>query len=136
MQAFVSDQSANFGSVAISAGNDFSVVAAIDLPPGSWVVLATVALAGGPPTNCDVQVVFLLDGQLYTSGVQCDIVGGPNSFLVIPLTTGLALDRKQTLAIGCRATQAGVSSQPTTITAIQVESVTMIRDQYLGAPPA
>jgi hypothetical protein len=105
------------------------------------VVFATVALAGATSATgtTAVQTGFLLDGQVYSTLVQSDFVvadtldGSISGFRVVPLTTGLVLDRSQTLQVGCLATRPGtVSSQPTTITAIQVESVTRIRDQFPG----
>jgi hypothetical protein len=131
VKAFVADQSGNFGSVAISAGADFTVIGALPLAPGSYVVFANIALAGSAPDSTDVQVTFLLDGTIYGEAVQDVVVGGPNGFLVVPLTTGLALDEPRTLQVACRATAVGVASQPTTIAAIQVESVARIRDQQL-----
>ncbi len=135
MRAFVSDQGA-FDSLVIGSGPEYTVVAALELPPGSWVVFATVALvADTSATGTIVQMGFLLDGEPYSTFVQsnfviADTVGGALGYLVAPLTTGLALDGAQTLQVGCVATQPDtVSSQPTTITAIQVESVTRIRDQ-------
>jgi hypothetical protein len=130
MRAFVSDQGSS-GSLVIGTGlDDFTVVAALELPPGSWVVFATVALAStGATGTAVVQIAFLLDGKIYSTAVQSDFGG----FLVVPLTTGLALDRRQTVQVGCVATEPDtVSSQPTTITAIQVESVTRIRDWFPG----
>ena len=98
MRAFVSDQSSSFNSVVIGTAPDSTVVASLKLPPGSWVVFATVALAAA------------------TSGFQ-----------VVPITTGLVLDTPTTLQVACVATRKNtVSSQPTTITAIEVESVTRI----------
>jgi hypothetical protein len=138
MRAFVSDQGANFSSLVIGTGPDFTVVAALELPPGSWVALAAATSVTG---TCVVQTGFLLDGQIYSTFVQSDFVvadtldGGISGFRVVPLTTGLALDRPQTVQVGCVATQPDtVSSQPTTITAIQVESVTRIQDQFPGGP--
>lgn len=138
MRAIVSDQG-NFESLIIGTGPDFTVVAFLELPPGSWVVFATLALAAasGVTGTSSVQTGFLLDGEIYSTLVQSDFVvadtldGGVSGFRVVPLTTGLALDRPQTIQVGCVATEpATVSSQPTTIMAIQVESVTRIRDQY------
>jgi hypothetical protein len=138
MRAIVSDQG-DFESLVIGTGPDFTIVAFLELPPGSWVVSATVALAAASNVTgaSVVQTGFLLDGEIYSTFVQSDFVvadtldGGVSGFRVVPLTTGLALDRPQTIQVGCMATQPGtVSSQPTTITAIQVESVTRIRDQY------
>lgn len=134
MQAFVADQSGNWAAEPIGAGDTFTVIGAVELPPGSWIVLATVALASSAPDSIDIQTTLLLDGAIHGTAVQSNIIGGPNRFLVIPLTTGLALDHPQTLQIGCRASQSGVASQPSTITVIQVESVARIRDQYLGGP--
>jgi hypothetical protein len=137
MRAFVSDQSGNFDAVPISTGPLPTIVAALELPPGSWVAFATVALSMGvSSTPTDVEAGFLLDGDLYSPVAQTAFaVSAAGSFAVVPLTTGLALDRPQTLQVGCRASQPdAVGSQPTTITAIQVDSVTRIQDQFLGGP--
>ena len=132
MRALVSDQSSSFGSVVIGTGPDFTVVASLKLPPGSWVVFATVALASATSVlgTTVVEIVFQLDGQPYGTAVQSDFTitktgGSMSGFVVVPLTTGLVLDTPKTLQVACQATQKStVSSQPTTITAIQVESVT------------
>ena len=131
MQAFVSDQSSAFNSVVIGTGPDFTVVASLKLPPGSWVVFATVA--SGAATSAlgttVVQIAFQLDGKLYGTAVQSDFTitntgGSISGFRVVPLTSGLVLDVPKTLEVGCVATQNNaVASQPTTITAIQVELV-------------
>jgi hypothetical protein len=64
---------------------------------------------------------------LPSDGFWHDIAHVLGGFQVVPLTTGLVLDEPTTLQVGCVATQKNtVSSQPTTITAIQVESVTRI----------
>jgi hypothetical protein len=135
MRALVSDEEV-FTSVDIGTGPDFTVVAALKLPPGSWVVFATVALAAASNAlgTYTIQMLFQLDGAPYGTAVQTDFtianqVGGSvGGFRVVPLTTGLVLDAPKTLQVGCVATQKNtVSSQPTTITAIQVESVTRIR---------
>ena len=46
MRALVSDQSVDFESLVIGTGPQFTVVAFLELPPGSSVAFATVALAG------------------------------------------------------------------------------------------
>ena len=126
IRAIVSDQG-NFESLVIGTGPGFTVVAFLELPPGSWVVFATVALAAasGVTGTSVVQTGFLLDGEIYSTFVQSDFVvadtldGGVSGFRVVPLTTGLALDRPRTIQVGCTATEPEtVSSQPTTITAI------------------
>jgi len=134
MQAFVADQSSSFVSVVIGTGPDFTVVASLKLLPGSWVVFATVALGTATSVlgTTVVQMIFLLDGKPYGTSVQSDFTIADSGaiiegFRVVPLTTGLVLDTSKTLQVGCVATQGNtVSSQPTTITAIQVESVTRI----------
>jgi len=134
MQALVSDQSSSFGSVVIGAGPDFTVVATLKLQPGSWVVFATVALASATSVlgTSVVEIMFQVDGNLYGTAVQSDFTitnsgGVISGFRVVPLTTGLVLDKPKTLQVGCRATEKStVSSQPTTTTAIQVESVNRI----------
>ena len=131
MQASVSDQSASFGSVVIGIAPNATVVASLKLHPGSWVVFATVAFASsGAVGKTVVQVLFQLDGRIFGQEVQSTFTAdnAVAGFLVVPLTTGLVLDTPKTLQIACVAGHAGlVTSQPTTITAIQVDSVTVIR---------
>ena len=98
------------------------------------MVFATVALASATSVlgTSVVEIMFQLDGNLYGTAVQSDFTitnsgGVISGFRVVPLTTGLVLDKPKTLQVGCRATEKNtVSSQPTTITAIQVESVNRI----------
>jgi hypothetical protein len=131
LKAFVSDQSSVFGSVVIGTG---TVVASLKLPPGSWVIFATVALAaaGGALGTTVVQARFALNGTPFSQEVQTNFTvttSGPSiaGFTVIPLNSGVVLNQQKTLQVVCTATQANtVSSQPTTITAIQVESLTHV----------
>jgi hypothetical protein len=134
MRAFVSDQSSSFNAKVIGGPPDSTVVASLELPPGSWVVFATVALGGNaaPGTTASVQMFFQLDGEIYGEQVQssfaiADQSGVAIGFQVVPFTTGLVLDTLKTLQVACVASPANsVVSQPTTITAIEVESVTRI----------
>ena len=134
MRAFVSDQSSSFNAVDIGTTPDSTIVASLKLPPGSWVVFATVALgaATSTPGTTTVQMFFQLDGNLYGTSVQTDFTisdqsGIISGFQVVPFTTGLVLDTPKTLQVVCVATRKNtISSQPTTITAIEVESVTRI----------
>jgi hypothetical protein len=114
MHALVSDEE-QFGAVVI--GIDFTVVATLKLPPGSWVVFATVALGAASSVlgTASVLMRFQLDGNPYGTEVQSDftvtdqfggIVGGAR---VVPLTTGLVLDTDKTLQVACVATR-GVRS--------------------------
>ena len=74
MQAFVSDQSSSFNAVDIGTAPNSTIVASLKLPPGSWVVFATVALgaATSTPGTTTVQMFFQLDGNLYGTSVQTD----------------------------------------------------------------
>jgi len=107
MRAFVSDQSSSFNAKVINGSPDGTIVASLDLPPGSRVIFATVALAGNaaPGATVNVQMFFELDSKIYVGGNQCvfAISGTVNGFQIIPLTTGLVLDTPKTLQIVCFA---------------------------------
>jgi len=121
MRAFVSDQSSNFNAKVIDGPPGHTVVASLDLPPGSWVVFATVALAGNAAPGTTVIRRSLSSAARYTVGRSSVI------FQVIPFNTGLVLDTAKTLQVACVAQPANAAvSQPTTITAIEVGSVTRI----------
>jgi Transmembrane secretion effector len=51
MRTFVSDQGADFSSLVIGTGPDFTVVTALELPPGSRVVFATGSAVGAGATS-------------------------------------------------------------------------------------
>ena len=70
MRALVSDQSSSFNAKVISGPPDRTVVASLALSPGSWVVFATVALAGNaaPGATVNVQMFFELDSKIYVGG--------------------------------------------------------------------
>ena len=91
-QAIVSDQSSSFTSVVIDTG---TVVASLKLPPGSWVIFATVALAAATSAlgTTVVETMFTLDGKLFGQEVQTDFMitntgSSISGFGVVPLTTG------------------------------------------------
>lgn len=140
IQAIVSDQSDQFSAQIIGNGPEFTVTAFLELPRGSWVAFATATFGsnGFIPGTSSVQTVFLLDGDIYSTVVNSNFTVADNGdgFLVVPLTTGLTLDTTQTLQVGCVASQPDIiMSQQTTITAIQVDSVTRIRNQAPGPGP-
>jgi hypothetical protein len=130
MQAFVSDQSGAWTTVVLGAGPDFTVTASLKLPPGSWVVFVTAAFGRTNGGGTGVSVGFLINGQLHGQLVNSDLSGA--GFVAVPLTTGLVLDAPTTLQIGCIANKKDtIASLPTTITAVQVESLTRIVDTAL-----
>lgn len=134
MRAIVSDQGLNFESGPVSAGNEFTVIAALELPRGAGWSSPRLPWPLRPPDPSMSSPPCWLDGNLYSPAVQSDMVPDGNSFVAVPLMTGLALDRAQTVQVGCRATAEGIACQMTTLAAIQVESVHRIGDQYLGGP--
>jgi hypothetical protein len=131
LKAFVSDQSSVFGSVAVGTN---TVIASLQLPPGSWMIFATVALAptGGVLGTTVVQARFALNGVPFSQEVQTDFTVTTSGnfiagFTVFPLNSGVVLNQQKTLQVMCTATQPNiVSSQPTTISAIQVPSLTHV----------
>jgi hypothetical protein len=131
LKAFVSDQSSVFGSVVVGTN---TVITSLQLPPGSWVIFATVALAptGGVLGTTVVQARFALNGVPFSQEVQTDFTVTTSGnfvagFMVFPLNSGVVLNQQKTLQVMCTATQPNiVSSQPTTITAIQVPSLTHV----------
>lgn len=136
MQAIVSDQSGDFGLVTI--GTDFTVIAAVNLPPGNWVAFATATLTTTATGTTNIQTGFLLGGEIYSPFVQTqlvvtDLLTSAGASQVVPITTGLTINTLQTLQVACRASPPDVVySQPSTITAIQVESLTRIQNQWPG----
>ena len=91
MRALVSDQSSSFNSKAIGGSPHSTVVASLELPQGSWVVFATVALAGNaaPGTTASVQMFFQLDGNRYGEPVRSNFTitdqsGAISGFQVVP----------------------------------------------------
>jgi len=106
IRAIVSDQSEQFDSQTIGTGPEFTVTAFLELPRGSWAAFATATFACGTPGTSAFQTGFLLDGDLYSPVVSADftVAVGGGGFLVVPLTTGLTLEKTQTLQVGCVAT--------------------------------
>ena len=74
-------------------------------------------------------VMFALNGVPFSQAVQTDftVTSSGLGFIVFPLNSGVVLTQQKTLQVVCTATQPNiVSSQPTTITAIQVPSLTHV----------
>jgi hypothetical protein len=137
IRAIVSDQGDLFDAQIIGTGPEFTVTAFLELPRGSWVAFATATFGNSDfaPGTSVVQAAFLLDGDLYSTIVNSNFTVPDNGegFLVVPLTTGLTLETTQTLQVGCLAARPNtIESQQTTITAIQVDSMTRIRNQAPG----
>lgn len=119
--AFYKDQSDTFGSESLNL-NTFIKTVTLSLPAGSYVVNATAAFGSGVAFNvvqCQIQ---------WTGGsgpaVQGTIGGSANSFLVMPLMSPVTLAATDDVSIACRG-GSDVNTQPSAITAIQVETVTI-----------
>ena len=125
------------GFFAFPQGGDWSPVALgtepveiqrITLPAGSYIVQASAALA-----TEDTQVTHFVACGLGVAGViqgelSRGLLGGatPPTFLTLSLTAGFAIDATQDLSLVCVTDVPDVViSQPSPITAIRVDSLTV-----------
>ena len=114
---------------AVSLGTGFSVIQKISLPAGSYVATVSAVLASSDPEPRLVDCIFSVGGPT-TGQLSRGMVGGqgPNNFLTLPNTVVFSIQARTNLSVACRADVADrVFSQPSPLTAIQVGSVTVIR---------
>jgi hypothetical protein len=118
---FLKDQRSSFGSQALS-GTPLAIIK-LTLPSGRYVVNATAAVVGGV-TFATAQCFLRgsISGNV-SDAVQTTTGGSGNSFAAIPLTTAFTLTATEDIALVCSAS-GSVSTQPSTITAIRVETLT------------
>jgi hypothetical protein len=125
--AFYIDQRGNFASQSLDP-SEFTTLVTLSLPAGSFVVNGIAALVGNSAfhtAQCRIGTNTGILGDL----VQTSIGGAPTSFGTITLTTAFTLDAPADAAILCRASSDDISTQPSTLNAIQVETLT---DQSAG----
>lgn len=115
---------------AINIGTGFTVIQKISLPAGSYVATAMAVLASNDPearlVDCMLAVGGVRRGQLARG-----MVGGlgANNFTTIPNTIVFAIKVRTNLTVVCQADLANrVVSQPSPLTAIRVDSVTVQRE--------
>jgi hypothetical protein len=124
--AFLADNSQVFGSKSIASGDNFTPLLTLSLPPGSYVVNAVAALASNttglaslPNVDCAItstnQIFVLNRGTMAPS---------PNSGISIPVTTAFTLTASDNVSLACRSGQAPVTTQASSIVAIQVATLT------------
>jgi hypothetical protein len=119
---FFTNNDQSFGSVPIPTSGSVTVIA-LPLPAGTFILNAVVALGGGS-SFVIVKCVFSTSTNPFFTGVQTQVGGPLTSFAAIPLTTAVSLAAADTVSINCSATADGVASQPSSINAVQVATLT------------
>lgn len=128
--AFVADNS-SIGNAFISTDlSSPTTIAALQLSPGNYVLNGVVGLYANIPAGTLVPFVNVAcrfaDGAGTIGAEFRALVGGKStSFASIPLTAAITLSASDTVAVTCvaEATSIQVSTQPSVVTAIQVESL-------------
>src|SRR5512138_1089520 len=120
------DESKVFGSQLLDTTNTGTTLAKLSLPAGSYVVNATAAFASGPAFQA---VLCYITGSItkpLAFAIQGEIGGSLNSFLALPLTTAFTLAAPEDVSLVCSAAGGAnpVSTQPSTMTAIHVATLT------------
>ena len=114
---------------AISLGTGFSVIQKISLPPGSYVATGMAVVAATDPKLRSVDCSFAVGGLTRGQLARGMVGGGINTFATIPNTIVFTIAETKNLSLACRADVADhVVSQPSPLTAIKVNSVTVVRE--------
>lgn len=104
---------------------DFTVKT-LSLPAGSYVVHATAAFARTFSSTFSGVACTLRTGSGQFGDQDQSTVGGDfNSFALVPLAAAFTLAGPDTVSIICTAFTDGVFTQPSTITAIQVQTLSV-----------
>jgi hypothetical protein len=99
-----------------------TVIQRLTLPPGKYIANAIASLASNNLTSVRCRLTIGTLDSDYVTGV----VGGElNDFLTLALTFGFTVQAPQDLVLSCTAASAGVVSQPSPITAIRVDRLTI-----------
>lgn len=113
------------GWVTVIIGTDPTVPTVLQrltLPPGKYIANAIASLASSNLTSVRCRLtVGTLDSDYVTGVVGREL----NDFLTLALTFGFTIQAPQELAIACTAASDGVVSQPSPITAIRVDRLTI-----------
>jgi hypothetical protein len=120
--AFLKDQRGSFSSQLINSPSFVNIVT-LSLPAGSYVVNATAALVGGATFVTAQCAINRASGAGLSDDLQATLGGSANSFGVIPLTAAFTLTAADNVSLACRS-NGNVSTQPSTIAAIQVATLT------------
>jgi hypothetical protein len=113
----------NWGTVKIN--EEFTVIQNLLLPAGSYVANASAVLAADNTSDVSVDCIFMLNSVIQGEAVRVTMGASFNNFASLPLTTAFTIDTPKELTVACRTTGTQVFSQPTSITAISVDSLTI-----------
>jgi hypothetical protein len=120
--AFYVDQRGSFASQSLDPAT-FKTLVRLTLPAGTFVANGVAALVGTTAyhtAQCRIGVTVGFLGDL----LQTTIGGTPTAFGTMTLTAAFTLDAPAEVALLCRASSDDISTQPSTMTAIQVGTLT------------
>lgn len=122
---FASPQIGGWASVALD--QQFRDIQRLSLPPGRYVANATAQLASGDPNFHGVSCLLRVGDLIVSDAMQGLIGGGVNNFVTLPLTFAFTIRTTQNLAVACATENSGLGivSQPSPITAIRVDRLTI-----------
>jgi len=103
---------------------EFREMRRLSLPPGRYIANATAGFASSTPDFFIAECIFFLGEGMQGELSRATLGGSFGNFVTIPLTVGVTLKTPQDLLVACRGDSA-VSTQPTTITAIRVDRLTL-----------
>jgi hypothetical protein len=121
---FFTNNDKKFVAVNIPTSGGVTVIA-LPLPAGAFIVNAVVALTGELGSSfVTVKCGFATSTNPFITQVQTQVGGPPTSFASMTLTTAVSLAAADKVSVTCDADADGVISQPSSITAIQVATLT------------
>ena len=121
---FFTNQDHSFSAVALPTAPPGATVIALPLPSGTFIVNAVVGVARSQSSIVEVLCHFSTSSDQFFSHIQTTFGGELDSFATLPLTAAVSLAAADTVSVNCYADTAGVLSQPSSITAIQVATLT------------
>jgi len=119
--AFMANRNGGFSATPLNPSTFINLVS-MPLPAGSFVVNGIAALSGGSDVGTAQCGIFSSSGPL-GHVVQASVVGSPNSFGTISLTTAFTLAAPDEVSVACRGSS-WIAKQPSEINAIQVQTLT------------
>jgi hypothetical protein len=116
------------GFVSLHIGTDFTDIQSLSLPAGKYILNASAVVGSNSVTPRPIQCIFMVDG--FTKGEPASgAVGGTGTSMhtTLALTAGIRLLTRDKVTLACATDDPGaVFSQPSPITAIQVDRLTVI----------
>lgn len=121
---FFTNQDHSFTAVSLPTALPGATVIALPLPAGTFIVNAVVGVARSQSSIVEVLCHLSTSSDPFFSHIQTTFGGVLDSFATLPLTAAVSLAAADTVSVNCYADTAGVLSQPSSITAIQVATLT------------